>query len=870
MRKKVLLSIICFIIIFSIFNLTAIKAVYDAKQMQNIIQAPNDTNTNTITQENDIETNNDSREQTNTDNNSKANNSKELESNKYIIDNENEVIYRVLPETNVDTFINSFSIPEDIKVFEDENCENEVTDKYIGTGMVLRNETNNEIYKISVIGDFNSDGRITQIELTNLIRHVVGLKDYRLSGYVLKSADINNDKVVNHIDITLLIRYNVYGELDIEENKEIKSPDIEIVEGTEGNNQWYISDIKFRVKANEKEIDKIDKTTYKISGSKIQKETEIQEDEIISLNEGTYLISAYTYSKSGFKSLATRKTIKIDKTKPKVGQLNMWINEVDGEKYVKDTWTNQNVVLQLIEGSDELSGHAITTYSVKDNENIPEGTIENKVLENNGIYRAIVKTEDLAGNSSTIEYIIKIDKSATSNPDIKVISGNKAENSDWYIGDSVVLQVINGEQADGTSKIVKTTYKVEGTVQIEETEIEDGGTIIINQNGTYTITAYSINEAGQKSDGVNVVIKKDNTIPDAPGIEVTEGTRDENSDWYINNVSLQVKQTEVTEGLSPISKITYTIEGATTVEETEIENDGTIKITSDGISTIRVYNYNEAGTRSPEAIIIIKKDTLEPNKAIISAKDIQSTAFTLVGEASDVTSGVIKYDFYLDEKLLSTIQSSEQKVEVLAQNLSSGIHKAYVIVTDAAGHTKKSQVIDVKTERLTESEIDYFEFVVTKFEITDDSGEIVDSGALSTISDTSLTPIAKYIMINSTEQNIKGTIEGKIRLVRKDGTIVEEFDYFPNDLIINMSYYSNGSGTNFAHEKQAVFFGVNLNLQNVGEGQTVNTNIEIPNLQENKFTISDKKQTGTQTYTRATIESISLNGENIPFRILQE
>ena len=106
MRKKILLSIICFTIIFSSFNLTAIKAVYDAKQMQNIIQMPNDTDTNTVIQVNDIEKKNDSKEQTNIENNSKENNSKELESNKYIIDNENKVIYRVLSETNVDTFIN--------------------------------------------------------------------------------------------------------------------------------------------------------------------------------------------------------------------------------------------------------------------------------------------------------------------------------------------------------------------------------------------------------------------------------------------------------------------------------------------------------------------------------------------------------------------------------------------------------------------------------------------------------------------------------------------------------------------------------------------------------------------------------------------
>ena len=218
--KKIICSIICLTVILSSLCLVTVKAIDDTNEIQNFIQTSNSIDENNIYQMNELETENKDLQDTKTDNNSNANNIRELESNKYIIDNENNVIYRVIPETDVETFKNNFSIPEDIKVFEDEKCETEVVNKYIGTGMVLRNETDNEIYKISVIGDFNTDGKITQIELTNLIRHVVGLKEYQLSSYVLKSADINNDNIVNHIDITLLIRYNVYGELDIEENKE--------------------------------------------------------------------------------------------------------------------------------------------------------------------------------------------------------------------------------------------------------------------------------------------------------------------------------------------------------------------------------------------------------------------------------------------------------------------------------------------------------------------------------------------------------------------------------------------------------------------------------------------------------------------------
>lgn len=795
---------------------------------------------------------------------------KELESSKYIIDYNKSMIYRVIPETTVEVFKNNFNIPSDVKVFEDEKCKKEVVSGDIGTGMVLRNETNSKVYQISVIGDFDGNGKITQIELTKIIRHVVGLKEYQLSGCALESADINNDKVVNHIDITLIIRYLVYGELDIEENQEVKSPEIEIVNGTEGNDDWYTSEVEFKVIPNKNQEVEIAKTTYKISGSKVVDETVIDENTVITLAEGTYQISAYTYSKSGFKSLATRKTIKIDETKPEVGKLNLWINEIGGEKYIPDTWTNASVVLQVENGSDKESGHNKTSYYVKDSTNIPEGTTEDKILEENGVYTAVVETVDNAGNKSVAEYIIKIDKNATINPEINVISGEKNEGYDWYISDEVVVQVKNGQQGEDASNIVKTTYIIEGTQNVDETEIEDGGSIVIKENGTFKITAYSYNEAGQRSSGNSIVVKKDNTTPKSPNIEIVSGDYSDVGNWYVSDVILKLKKTEDVDNLAPINKLTYVIEGAQGISETEIEDEDTITINTEGISTVKVYNYNEAGTRSPETIIVISKDTVTPSVANISVKDVKSTEFTLVGEADDLTSGIKKYEFYLDNQLIRSIDSSKEQEEILVQNQTSGVHKAYVIVTDNAGHTKKSEEIDVETGRLLESDIDYVEFVVTKFEITDGDDSQEDYGVTATISDTSLTQNPKYIMINSRVQNAKGTVEGKLRIVRKDGTIVEDLKYFPEDLVIKMSYYANGSGTSFTHESSAIFFGMNLNSQEAGDGNSVDTSLAIKDLKENKFVISEKKLTGTQTYTRTTIQELKSGEMLLPFRIIQE
>ena len=790
----------------------------------------------------------------------------ELESTKYIIDENNKIIYRVIPETQIDTFKNNFTIPEQIKIFKNKECTEEVTSGITATGMFLKNMTNNAVYEISTIGDFDGDGKIGQVELTQLIRHVVGLKDYQLTGVVQKSADFNNDNNLSIVDITILIRYIVYGELDIPENQTVASPEIEIVSGTEGTNDWYTTNVGVRIipKADESITDR---TTYKISGSKQVEETEITGNEIITLEQGTYQISAYTYSKDGFKSLATRKTIKIDTTLPQTGKLNMWLDEENGTEYANNTWTTHDVVISLENGTDNESGHSKTTYSI----NAGEATTENTTFTESGVYNITVETIDKAGNIATSEYTIKIDKNGVAAPILKVTSGTKNEGSDWYNSENVVIQVTNDANTGDNSKIVKNTYTIEGTIQIPETELDNTGNITITENGTYIITAYSYNEAGKKSEGATITIKKDDTIPPAPAVEVISGTKAENSEWYVDNVSIKITQAVVNEPLSPISKITYKIDGAQQVPETEIENQGVIQITNDGISTVTVYNYNEAGTCSEATTLVIQKDSVDPNVANISAQDINIDSFKLVGQASDETSGIITYEFYLNDELINTINTNVKQVEISVEGKKPGIYKAYIIAKDAAGHTKKSQVIDVQTARLTMNEVDYFEFVVTSFTITN-GGEAAQDGAIATVSDTSLTSNPKYIMVNSKNQNAKGSVIGKLRLVCKDGTVVEDVDYFPAELTINMEYYANGSGSTFSHENEVNFFGKDLNAAGVGEGESTQTSIVISNsdIGENKFVVEDEKLTGTQTYTRATINSITLNGENLLFRIVQE
>ena len=497
-----------------------------------------------------------------------------LESDKYIIDTNAKMIYRVVPQTQIDTFKSNFNLPDQIKVYMDTSCTQEVTSGTIGTGMYVKNLADNNVYVISVIGDFNGDGTINQIEITNIIRHVVGLKNYQLSGAALKSADLNNDQEINIIDITILIRYIVYNKLEIPENPVMQAPTMRIISGDLGSNNWYTNDVEIRVNTNN--------------------------------------------------------------------------------------------------------------------------------------YAGIVE---------------------------------------------------------------KTVCKIQGPNKGQELVLEDGECF---------------------------------------------------------------------------------------------------KITEDGIWTITAYNYNKAGIQSKETVLTIQKDSTKPNVATVTAKDINVDSFTLVGEGSDETSGVITYEFYLDNELISTVNTNVKQVEIPVKGKKPGIYNAYIIVKDSAGHIKKSEEIDVQTTRLTQNEIDYFEFVVTEFNVGNADGST--NGATAIISDTSLTGNSKYIMVNSEQQDVGGTVIGKLRLVCKDGTVIENLEYFPEELTINLEYFAGGSGTTFTHNNEANFFGIDLNAKGVQDGEVNETSILISdeNVKENKFTISDKKLTGTKTYTRVTINSISLNGNNLQFRIIQE
>ena len=104
----------------------------------------------------------------------------------------------------------------------------------------------------------------------------------------------------------------------------------------------------------------------------------------------------------------------IDKTAPTPGSIIAKEENAEGEEYdlEKSPWTDKNVYIEKIDGTDGESGHAETTYTVKkDGITIHENIQEPIILEESGIYEITVTTKDNSENKATSEpYTIKIDK----------------------------------------------------------------------------------------------------------------------------------------------------------------------------------------------------------------------------------------------------------------------------------------------------------------------------------------------------------------------------------------------------------------------------------------------------------------------------
>ena len=772
-----------------------------------------------------------------------------LESEEYAISQKSLTISRIIPKTDIEEFKQQFNFEKEKVHVYAKNGTTEMKNGVIGTGMKIRFDNIENEYTACVIGDINSDGEISQYEISKAIKHVVGLEAHQLSGINATAIDVDGDGEITQKDVSILIKYVVYGKLDIDGKKTPTAPIISVLSGEQGKNNWYTSGVELQINKPEKSPVKIEYMVLEITGTENIQETQIDDDKKITIQQdGTYEVKAYSVSVIGTKSEIATLTVKINKTPPINAEIVATLGSEDGTEYIFGETAKQNIYVK----EREEIGNKVTIEAQGANE-IQAGTSLPIVLENEGKTKLIVSTENEAGLVTKREYTAIIDKQIKRPGSLTLklndANGNEYKSNTWT-NQNVYMEVVQGGQN------IVTTFKVDGTVAIEERSEP----LTITQEGLYTITVINRDDVGNESE-TSFKVKIDKTAPVAPVLQIVKGEKDnEDNEWYKGDVNLKIIESTEDEGGSGVSHATYEVSGTANVPETRT-NGQEMSIVNEGIYTITIYEYDVAGNKSEGATQVIKIDKTTPQNIKLVASQITGKTFHIQASSEENLSGTAKY------KLYKELNSSENTADFDVIEQSSKTHQVSIIIYDVAGNAN-IETIQVNMGRLNTSEIDHIEFEINSFTRTN-NGSTVANGADFLISDTSLSDASKFIQVNSATTNVKGTITGNIKLVRKDGEVVNVLEYFPQGLQIEVSQYSNGSGTVWQHNANINMLNTTNSNQGKEEGQSYSSTVDVSNKQnnDNKFEISDEKQKGTKTYTRFIIKSVTLNDKNIPFRI---
>lgn len=214
-----------------------------------------------------------------------------LLSTKYLVTD--NVIKRVKENTSIEEFKKAFE--REVKIYTDEMMNEKVTEGIIKTGMTVVDKE--DTYIAVVDGDVSKDGKVDQIDVSKMVR-----EETEEIGKV-EASEYGIEKVAKKI---------VYGEYELEKVKEVEKPEIKVVNGQQGENEWYTTDVELEI--NQKE-EQGKKTVYKIKGTEEKEETQIEEGQKITIDkDGIYKVIAYTYGEEGNRSGITYEIIKVNKT----------------------------------------------------------------------------------------------------------------------------------------------------------------------------------------------------------------------------------------------------------------------------------------------------------------------------------------------------------------------------------------------------------------------------------------------------------------------------------------------------------------------------------------------------------------------------
>ena len=368
-------------------------------------------------------------------------------------------------------------------------------------------------------------------------------------------------------------------------------------------------------------------------------------------------------------------TYKLDKTAPTAGNFI-----ISGDKG-NNNWYTSNVTIGYTNGSDSLSGHDQTWTSASSINSNTSGT------------QVVLFTKDKAGNVSTKNITIKLDKSVPSVPNVTMKKNNASGatyTSNEWTNQNVYISLNANSSISGVDHY---EYSNNGSSWYSMS----GSSMTINTEGATNLYFRSVSNSGIKSNATNLhVIKIDKTAPSAPSVTMKKGGS--NGASYTSNTWV---------GQSVYISLSYSKTDASGINHYEYSNNGSnwysmsgssMTIKTEGSTTIYFRAVDNAGNNgSSTSSSIIKIDSNSPSAPSVTMKKGSSSGNTYTSDTwtnenvyislsynKTDASGISRYEYSNNGSTWYSISGSSTTIN------TEGTTKIYFRAIDGAGNKGSS------------------------------------------------------------------------------------------------------------------------------------------------------------------------------------
>ena len=329
--------------------------------------------------------------------------------------------------------------------------------------------------------------------------------------------------------------------------------------GALGNYGWYVSDATTTITATNSTSD-IDYIEYKQNSADWKKGTYVLS------NDGINTITARVYDLAG--NLTTKSLeVKVDTVPPTLMPV------VPTPAGLDDWFVSVPVVISA-NGTDATSGFLTALVSTD------EKTWEDSLSLSDGSYTATFRSEDVAGNTTSIPLDIKID---ATKPTLEISTSGTVGTNGWYTSQ--------------TTTTFKADDKTSGVDRVEYSQNNSAwqtGTSVVSGDGINSISVKTYDKAGNMLSN-QVQVKVDTGMPSSTFTSPANGSAD-----TLARTMLPLAGTS-TDALSGIATVELSYDGGKTWVPVVLSTDGkwtydfdTTKV-PDGIYTIVVRTVDVAG-----------------------------------------------------------------------------------------------------------------------------------------------------------------------------------------------------------------------------------------------------------------------------------